>query len=510
LGLIVLFILRERIELKTTVLLIGIFLFADTGYSILSYGIEARSFLGIGYLCIFTGFVFGMRWGIASLVFASSLMLLKGILLKLGYLDLEDHLLMRLKTLEYWSVLAFSFLFYPLPLIFLLVHTKQRLKVRIEELSRITEALESESYERKVVSKRLEDIIRTPVAGFFILEQGSITDMNDKAREILGVGGSTEGLNLMELVHPSDRDVLRELFSAQDGPKERIIRILRNDGVRYVALSLAPLAMKSLSSGIMIDVTREKMLEAELMYTKRSYEVAGVVRGIAHDFNNILTTIEGHAFMLAQSLREGPSIRYAEKISSSCERARKLIGDLMLFGKKEPLNLVPTDVNRLLFRAESVIREMVTEDTEVEVHPLETGLTVMCDTAKMERVFLNLASNARDAMEGEVLKRIVIKAEPFTMGIDFISKHGFGKPGFYVAISVSDTGCGMSEDTRRRIFEPFFSTKGPGKGSGLGLSIIYSIVKDHGGYITVESKEREGSTFSIYLPAEKSEGKEKL
>ncbi|MEM3018362.1 MAG: ATP-binding protein [Candidatus Bathyarchaeia archaeon] len=509
-GLIVLFLSRARLEPRTSVFFMGVFLFADTAYSIISYGIEARSLLGIGYLCIFTGFVFRMRWGIASLAGASSLLVLKGVLLNLGYLNLEDHLLTRLKTLDYWTVLAFCFLLYPLPLIFLLSHTKERLKTRIEELLRISEALDSEREEKRIVKGRLEEIVATPVAGFFILENGRISEINKKGCEILGIRDDEKKVDLIELIHPGDREVFYELLSLEGGSKEKILRIVRDDGIRYAVVSLTPLGKRNSASGTLVDVTKEKMLEAELQHAKKTEAVARFVEGIAHDFNNLLTAIEGYTSILAQGLEGAASRTYVDKISLACERARKFTKDLILFGKNDTLNLRPTQVNAVLLQAEGIIRQIVTEDTHVEVFPSDIDLEVMCDTEKMERVFFNLASNAKDAMENKTTKRIALKAEPYRVGSDFIRRHGFGRPGLYGVISISDTGCGMSGEIKKHIFEPFFTTKEKGKGTGLGLSIVYSVIKDHGGYITVESDEGDGSTFHIYLPAKKVRDRKNL
>jgi len=508
-GLLFLFLSRKRLEPRTNSLFIGFFLLADTAYSILSYGIEARSFLGIGYLCIFTSFIFGMRWGIVSFIFASALILLKGVLLKLGYVTVDDYLLTRLKTLEYWAILSFSFLFYPLPLMFLLTYTTDRLKERINELSEIDQILKCAKDEKEIAMETLKEkekvfeaLVNTPIAGFFILEDGMISSINKKACEILGIkADEAQGQNFLEFIHPDDRKLFDQPTLYEEDCTEKTLRVIRGDGIGYIALSFRGIqkGKKALISGVMIDVTKEKRLESELEYTRRTEIIANFIRGIAHDFNNILTAIEGYTSMLRARMKEETQIAYLDKITSSAERARRFIKDLLIFGRKEPLNPEPRKINELLYQAENLMRSIMTEDTEIQVFPCNEDLEVICDPAKMDRVFLNLASNARDAM-GEK-KVVALKAEPFIMGHDFIKTHGFGEMGLYALISISDSGCGMSEEIRKRIFEPFFTTKQKSKGTGLGLSIVYNIVKEHKGYITVESEPERGATFNIYLPA---------
>jgi len=181
----------------------------------------------------------------------------------------------------------------------------------------------------------------------------------------------------------------------------------------------------------------------------------------------------------------------------SAERAANLTHSLLAFSRKHVINLKAVLLNEVIYRAEKLLSRLVRENIELRV-VVGKDCIVRADSVQIEQIMMNLVTNARDAMpEGGLL---LINTERVDLDEDFVQTHGYGEPGTYVLISVSDTGFGMDEKIRERIFEPFFTTKETGKGTGLGLAIVYGIIKQHNGYINVYSEPGTGTTFKIYLP----------
>jgi two-component system cell cycle sensor histidine kinase/response regulator CckA len=248
------------------------------------------------------------------------------------------------------------------------------------------------------------------------------------------------------------------------------------------------------------DVSERRSLEVQLRHAQKLEAVGQLTAGIAHDFNNILTTIITNAELIAAALPpELPELRAdVREISAVSGRAAEMIRKLTAFSRREHLDLEPLNVDEFVQGMAQVLRRVLPETIEIVVVAERAG-GARANRGAMEQVLLNLATNARDAMpEGGTLK---VDARQVYLDETFQATHGVGDPGAYVCISVSDSGSGMDARTRAKIFEPFFTTKPVGKGTGLGLAMVYGLVKQHGGYINVYSEPSRGTTFRIYLPA---------
>jgi PAS domain S-box-containing protein len=255
--------------------------------------------------------------------------------------------------------------------------------------------------------------------------------------------------------------------------------------------------------GITQDITEHRRLEEQLRQAQKMEAIGQLAGGIAHDFNNILTAIIGYAGLLQLKMKEDDPMRSdVEEILFSSERAAHLTQSLLAFSRKQTINPMPVNLNEIVKKVQSLLMRIIGEDIELRTVVKEPDLTVMVDRGQMEQVLMNLCTNARDAMsDGGILRIETARAE---MGEEYTRTHGFGKPGVYALITVADTGVGMDEKTRERIFEPFFTTKESGKGTGLGLALVYAIIKQHDGYIDVYSELHKGSVFNIYLPIVRS------
>ncbi len=251
--------------------------------------------------------------------------------------------------------------------------------------------------------------------------------------------------------------------------------------------------------GLISNITPLKQLEAQLRQAQKMEAVGQLAGGIAHDFNNILTAIIGYANLLKMKLPGQPALRsYSEQILASADRAAHLTHSLLAFSRKQIIDLKPVDLNTVIRRVENLLIRLIGEDVELKTKLLATELQVLADSVQIEQILMNLATNARDAMPDGGL--ITIETSLFEMGEEFMRTYGYGKPGTYAACTFSDTGVGMDEKTRLKIFDPFFTTKEVGKGTGLGLAMVYGIVKQHNGYINVVSEPSRGTTFTVLLP----------
>jgi nitrogen-specific signal transduction histidine kinase/CheY-like chemotaxis protein len=249
----------------------------------------------------------------------------------------------------------------------------------------------------------------------------------------------------------------------------------------------------------------KERLEDEVERGRRLESIGRLAGGVAHDLNNLLSPILGYGELLMLDLvGDEESLDSVREIVRAGERARTLVAQLLAFSRRQLLEFRPVDLNAILGEFENLLRRTIREDVELRICPDPDLPLVRADAGQLEQVIMNLAVNAQDAMpEGGVL---VLETGVLELSEAYAALHDNMRPGKYVQLSVSDTGCGMDEETRARIFEPFFTTKGQEHGTGLGLATVYGIVKQHGGDIWVYSEPGHGCTFKIYLPVDRGAG----
>lgn len=240
-------------------------------------------------------------------------------------------------------------------------------------------------------------------------------------------------------------------------------------------------------------------LERMLRQAQKMEAVGQLAGGIAHDFNNILTAIYGYCHFLGTRKDGDESIsKYVDLIMVAVKRAARLTQDLLAYSREQVLDQKPIKVNELIRTIEPLLQRLTREDIAFTCDVDEHNPAVFGDATQIEHVLMNLVTNARDAIPDG--GRLTVATRLGTIDDEFTNRHGFGTPGPYAVISVSDTGVGIDEKGLSKIFEPFYTTKDIGKGTGLGLSIVYGIVKQHAGYITVDSSVGHGTEFELYLP----------
>jgi two-component system, cell cycle sensor histidine kinase and response regulator CckA len=395
----------------------------------------------------------------------------------------------------------------------------------VSERTRAEEELRaSEDLFRGFIEQSGEAIILTD-------EHGRIIEFNTAAERLMGTArGQAIGMDVIDLqaMHwppatrtPANvgraRALLREALATGEADALNRVRegtLLRSDGAMR-DFSQAAFPIRSAGGWrlgmVMNDITdMTKTAEAlrhseeQLAQAQKMEAVGRLAGGIAHDFNNLLTVIGGYADIFAEELRDGtPARESAEEIRNAAAKAANLTAQLLAFSRKQVLAPRLLDLGTLVANMERMLRRLIGEDVEL-VSSLTPGLgSIMADPGKIEQVIMNLAVNARDAMpHGGRLT--LVTAE--TGSIAPLVPQGAAAPeGRWISLTVMDTGIGMSPDLVKRIFEPFFTTKEQGKGTGLGLAMVYGIVRQSGGYIFCDSAPGRGSAFTLYFP--RAEGK---
>lgn len=375
-----------------------------------------------------------------------------------------------------------------------------------KQKGQLEDLVKNRTKELTISEKKLRSLFENATDGIMILDRdGKILDVNKEACEIHGFDkDALIGANI-ELL---DTEKNKSLF------KNRIERILKGESLLFqtqhfrkdgskVSLEVTANAIETdgnvLIQSFLRDITEKKRLQEQLLQSQKMESIGALAGGVAHNFNNILTAILGNAELLEdfEDLDDELLIKRVTNIQNSAKRAGMLVSKLLSFARRDTFEIVPLNLNdvineTLLF--EGVLGKKIRMNTELQ----DDIPTVEGDRNQLEQIIMNLMVNARDAMPDGGL--VTIKTGEIEIG----DKHvlpTYIPPGGYVLLTISDTGCGIPEEITDKIFDPFFTTKERGKGTGLGLSTIYGIVKDHKGYITVQSDVGKGTTFDVYLPA---------
>jgi PAS domain S-box-containing protein len=259
-------------------------------------------------------------------------------------------------------------------------------------------------------------------------------------------------------------------------------------------------------TGIVRDITErieaeeeKKRIQAQLLQAQKLEAIGTLAGGIAHDFNNLLTAIKGYAELaMLQVGRKDPLFKDLKEIALAVESASDLINKLLLFGRKQPVALTLLNINDTINDLLKMLKRLIGEDIIITTDLEQELWTARVDGGSIEQVIMNLSVNARDAILGG--GKLTIKTENITLDEDQSRHIPESRPGKFILLSVTDTGVGMDKEAFQHLFEPFFTTKEVGTGTGLGLSVVYGIVKQHEGWINVYSEPGKGSTFKVYLP----------
>jgi PAS domain S-box-containing protein len=281
--------------------------------------------------------------------------------------------------------------------------------------------------------------------------------------------------------------------------------LLRKDGsVLYAAWTFSAIPERGGRVTHLIatyrDTTQKRRLQEALVHSQRLDAVGRLAGGVAHDFNNLLSVINGYCEMLAAHLSEMPqALREVNEIHRAGQRAATLTRQLLAFGRRQPMNARVINLNRVVHDNAEILARLIGSSGRLDLDLTKDLSNVRADPTQFQQVILNLVINARDALRDS--GTITISTDNREIRPGSAPRSADVRPGRYVALSVTDNGTGMDAETQKHLFEPFFTTKPEGKGTGLGLALVYGVVQQNNGYITVRSALLAGSTFEILLPA---------
>ncbi len=361
---------------------------------------------------------------------------------------------------------------------------------------------------------------------YLITKEGNFVTVNKAVLNLLKfTKEEISSLNIRDIyTDPDEREKFRDIIDTKGSVRDYEVKLKNKKGEVLDCLLTASIKKDSDGTilgyqGIIRDITARKKAEREKeqiqaqLFQAQKMEAIGILAGgVAHDLNNMMTAVQGFTDMaMMKTDAESPVYSDLEEVVTASSRATELTRQLLLFSRKQPMAFQTVNTNDVIRQLIKMLKRLIGEDVIIKTHLISDLNMVRADAGNLEQVVMNLALNARDAMpEGG---QVSIKTNNITIDDDYCEHHSEAAPGKYIQIIVEDNGSGMSDETVEHIFDPFFSTKGPGKGTGLGLSVVYGIVKQHEGWIDVESEIDVGTRFVVYIPARKGKvtesGKEK-
>ena len=374
--------------------------------------------------------------------------------------------------------------------------------LQMAELARANESLtlSEERFSKAFLESPLPSAIQNFSDQRFVAVNQRFAEVAGVKREEM-IGRTPAELFIWE--KPAMVDEWYERLSRQELVRDQAAKIRNPAGaLRELLVSLSPITLGGKSHVLLLaqDVSERILLERQLRQAQKMEAIGQLAAGVAHDFNNILTVIQGHAGLLQHNTEaSAPQAKSLVQISRATDRAATLIRQLLMFSRKQVMQFRYLDINDTLRNAIKMLERMVGEHVQIDFRPQSPLPAIHADSSMLEQIAMNLAVNARDAMPNG--GKISILTSLRTIHRAPTPADPEQRDGDFVCLTFCDCGTGMDTQILTRIFEPFFTTKPAGKGTGLGLSTVFGIVRQHQGWLEVESKPNQGTTFRCYFPA---------
>ena len=340
------------------------------------------------------------------------------------------------------------------------------------------------------------------LAAFARCNPNPVLAFNDSAEVIYANDAAVAMARTLGKEHPQQivplnaANIVRHCFSTG----QNRLHLQSQIGTRTVSWSFFPLQGHRVVHCYAEDLTDSLNLEAQLRQMQKMDSIGQLAAGVAHDFNNILTVVQGHSTIILSNKGLAPEVAESvRQISQAAERAANLTRQLLTFSRRRVMQPQLLDLNEVVNNINGMMRSLLTDQVSLQRNPAANLPPIYGDPGMIEQVLVNLAVNGRDAMNGG--GTLTITTFMCEIGPEYILRHPEAREGCFVGLTVSDTGSGIDPATLPRIFEPFFTTKGHGRGTGLGLATVYGIVRQHNGWIEVQSELGTGTTFKVFLPA---------
>jgi len=396
-------------------------------------------------------------------------------------------------------------------------------KEKNRQLKLINEKLNNEVKERIRVQKqvvasenRFKQLAQATFEAILVSHEGKIIDVNQSAVDIFGYSREEFlQMNSIDLSTPEYHELITEKILTHDSRPYKTKGVKKDGTIISVEIHgkkiiydnkvLRVTAVTNISEKLKSEAQKEN-LEKQLRQAQKMEAIGNLAGGVAHDFNNLLTIINGFAELGTAKLKPNHKARRdLDQIISAAEKASQLTKQLLAFSKKQAHKPVALDINQIILNLDKMISRLISVDISINKDLQENLPMIFADPGQIEQILLNLIVNARDAIdtkkEDDSEKQISISTSMVIFDRTYTASHIESIEGVHVCMDIKDTGSGMSEDVRQKIFEPFYTTKSEGKGTGLGLATVYGIVKQNDANITVESEIGEGTSIKIYWPS---------
>ncbi len=376
--------------------------------------------------------------------------------------------------------------------------------------------------ERKLAEEALREndakyryLIEDSGDAIYLLYNRRFEIINTKFTELFGITieqANSPEFDFINLVAPESRPFIEERIRLQTegkelDPKYEFSALNHKGQTILVEATVTYIKYKQgfAAQGIIRDVSEKRKLQQQLQQAQKMEAIGTLAGGIAHDFNNLLTVINGYAEIALLEIDKNNNLyRIIESISEAGNKAVNLTSQLLAYSRKQIYNAEIVEINSIIQDMDKMLRRLIGEDINIDMVLCENLFKIKGDKSQIEQIFINLIINARDAVTAvlipEFKKKIIIETGNIVLDKEFISKHSGSLEGPHIFFSVSDNGIGIDEEIKNKIFEPFFTTKEKFKGTGLGMSTVYGIVKQNNGSIYIDSEPGCGATFIVYWP----------